>query len=359
LPKDPGLEVLSVEPFNAQTPLGRLVEAPVTPLELFFVRNHAAIPSLGEEEYRLEVGGMVARPLRLRLADLRVNFPIVEVTATLQCAGNRRQELARVRPIRGEVSWGASAIGTATFRGIALGALLAGAGPLDGAAHVAFTGLDQCERDGEQFPFGGSIPLAKAMLGDVVLAWEMNGQPLPPEHGFPLRVVVPGWIGARSVKWLSAIEVRYEPSDSYFQQRAYALFPSHVDAQSVDRSPGLILGEMSLSSVICDPLDGADLSPGPARVRGYAIAGGNRTVERVEVTTDNGASWTVAALDEAPPGAWRLWEATIEVPPGACELACRAWDSAANTQPEDAAHLWNVLGLMNNAWHRVRVWMPE
>jgi sulfite oxidase len=360
VPKDPALEVLSTAPFKAQSPLARLVDAAITPRELFYVCTHAAIPDVAEETFRLEVSGMVERPLRLRLADLRANFREVEVTATLQSAANRRDELARVRPFEGQTPWGASAIGTASWRGIALAELLAGAGPLDGAAHVAFTGLDQYEKDGERFGFGGSIPFSKAMAGDVVLAWEMNGEPLAAEHGYPLRVVVPGWIGARSIKWLSRIEVRREPSDNYQQQRGNKLFPAHVDASSVDWSKGLMLGESSLSSAICEPLDGAELAAGPVRLRGYAVAGGQRTVERVEVSADNGASWTVATLaGEGAPGVWRLWEASLELPAGPHELVCRAWDSAANTQPEDPAHLWNFLGLMNNAWHRVRVWIRE
>jgi len=360
LRKDPSLEVLSTEPFKAQSPLGRLVDAAITPRELFYVCTHAPIPDVGEETFRLEVSGMVERPLRLRLADLQANFPEVEVTATLQSAANRRTELARVRPLEGLTPWGASGIGTASWRGISLAALLAGAGPLDGAAHVAFTGLDQCAIDGQRFDFGGSIPFAKAMAGDVVLAWEMNGEPLAPEHGFPLRVVVPGWIGARSIKWLSRIEVRREPSDNYQQQRGNKLFPPDVDESTVGWTQGLMLGESSLNSAICEPLDGAELPSGPVRVRGYAVAGGQRTIERVDVSADNGASWTVATLaGEAAPGVWRLWEASLELPAGPHELICRAWDSAAMTQPEDPAHVWNFLGLMNNAWHRVRLWMRE
>ena len=153
--KDPSLEVLSTEPFNAQSPLARLAESAVTPLELFFVRTHGAVPRLDEESYRLEIGGMVQRPLRLRRADLEANFPVTEVTATLQCAGNRRTELIAVRPVPGETPWGASALSTATWRGTPLAAVIEAVGALDGAAHVAFTGLDQIEKEGNTFGFGG------------------------------------------------------------------------------------------------------------------------------------------------------------------------------------------------------------
>ena len=151
------------------------------------------------------------------------------------------------------------------------------------------------------------------MLGDVLLAWEMNGQPLPPEHGFPLRIVAPGWIGARSVKWLSSIHVQQEPSDNYYQQRTYKVFPPHVDKSSADWSQGLSRRAVA---------DVGDLRSARRR-RGRRGArtgprlcqsGGQRTVERVEVSADNGGRWEVAELSEATPaGAWRLWEATLEL----------------------------------------------
>ena len=357
MPKDPSLQVLQAEPFNAQPPLDKLIAHAVTPLELFFVRTHAPIPRLDAESYRLEIGGMVERPLRLRLADLKTHFPAAEVTATLQCAGNRRDELVRVKPIPGEVPWGASAIGTAVWRGTPLAAVLDGVGILDGAQHVAFLGLDEVEKEGKSFGFGGSIPLWRARLADVLLAWEMNGEPLLPEHGYPLRVVVPGWIGARSVKWLGSIRVQAAPSDNYYQQRTYKIFPPHVDKTNVDWAQGLMLGEMSLSSVICDPADGAELRAGKVSVAGWALAGGMRTIERVELSTDNGASWVVARLGDSATGVWRLWEADLELAAGPHEIVCRAWDSAAMTQPEDPGHVWNFKGYMNNAWHRVRVWV--
>ena len=354
--KDPRLEVLSVEPFNAQPPLRELIAAPVTPTPLFFARNHAPIPRLDEASHLLSVDGMVRRPLTLRPGDLRANFPALEITATLQCAGNRRDELIKVRPVPGETPWGPSALSTATWRGTPLAAVLESAGVLDGAAHVAFLGRDQVEKEGRRFGFGGSIPLERALQADVLLAWEMNGEPLTAEHGFPLRALVPGWIGARSVKWLSQVVVQREPSDNWYQQRAYKVFPTHVDKESADWASGLMLGELGLTSVIGDPADGQELAAGEVVVRGYAMAGGRRTVERVEVTADHGASWTVAELGEGATGAWRLWQARLSLDHGAHELACRAWDSSAMTQPEDVAGLWNFKGYMNTAWHRVRVW---
>jgi len=351
--------VLDAEPYNGEAPLSLLVEHPETPADLFYVRNHAPVPEVDPEAFRLEVDGLVRRPLSLSLAKLGREFPQAEVPATLQCAGNRRDELVRVRPVPGETPWSAGAISHGRWRGVPLAAVLAAAGVYEGAAHVAFAGLDVVEKRGESFPYGGSIPLGRARATDgsppVLLAWELNGEPLTPAHGFPLRVVVPGYIGARSVKWLASIRVQEAPSDNYYQARAYKLFPHHVGPADADWSRGLMLGELSLTSAIGRPVDGEEVPAGATTVIGYAMAGGDRTVERVELSRDGGQSWTWCEHAPAPPGAWTLWRAEIDLEPGDHELVCRAWDSAANTQPEAVAPLWNFKGYMNNAWHRVRV----
>lgn len=357
--KAPDFELLTEDPLNGQPPLGRLVEAEITPREHFYVRNHAPVPAIDADAFRLEFGGLVERPLALSLTELAAEFPVVEVTATLQCAGNRRTELAAVRPIPGEEPWGASAIGNAVWRGVQLAAVLAAAGIAPDAAHVELLGLDRIEKEGETFPFGGSIPLAKAHDPSVLLAFAMNGEPLPPEHGYPLRAIVPGYIGARSVKWLGTIALRREPSENFYQQRAYKLYPPGVSKETAARAHGVMLGELSLSSVICRPTAGEELPAGPVAVRGWALAGGGRTIERVDVSADGGHTWVSASpgagLGATAPGVWCLWEADVELPTGPAELVCRAVDSAANSQPEALAPLWNFKGYMNNAWHRVPV----
>lgn len=351
--------IRSQEPLNGGPALAALIGAAITPAHLFFVRNHGSIPQTDPASYQLEINGMVRQPLTLTLADLR-GLPRAAVAATLQCAGNRRDELRAVADTPGELPWGAEAISSAAWEGVPLRDVLGAAGIDTGAAHVAFTSSDEVERGGRRFGFGGSLPLAKALAPEVLLADTMNGAPLPAEHGFPLRVIAPGYIGARSVKWLRTITVQAEPSDNYFQAHAYKLFPGTTNAQNVDWQAGMMLGEQSLTSVICEPAPGAKLAPGPVLLRGYAYAGGERSIARVEVSADGGARWQQAELLGQPAcWTWRLWQARIELPPGRHELLVRAWDSAAHTQPSEICQVWNFKGYMNNAWHRVAVEVGE
>ena len=345
------LIVRSAEPLNAETPLELLGRSEVTPSELFFVRNHGAVPHVDAAAYRLGVGGMVERPLTLSLADLRALGELVSVPATLACAGNRRVELDAFRTIPRELPWDAGAVGHAVWTGVCLRDVLAAAGVARGARHVAFAGLDDAEVEGGRVEFGASIPLEKAMGPEVLLAWTMNDEPLRPEHGFPLRVVVPGYIGARSVKWLASVTVQDRPSTNYFQARGYRLFASGGDGRVLD-GESLELGEFSLTSAVCRF---EEASGGNVVAEGYALAGGARTIERVDVSIDGGRSWTLATLAGRPePGSWRLWSVELDGSGGEREVVVRAWDSAANTQPEEVATVWNPRGYMNNAWHRRR-----
>jgi sulfite oxidase len=313
---------------------------------------------VNRSSYRLTVDGLVERPLSLSLDDLRhlPGVPRATVTATLQCAGNRRQEMMAHKPIPDELPWGTEAVSNAEWSGVPLREVLAAVGVRPGARHAAFTGLDDTERHGHRFNFGGSIPLDKALSGEVLLADSMNGQPLQPVHGAPLRVVVPGYVGARSVKWLSRITLQEKPSDNYFQARAYRLFPPHYDKDNVDWEKGLMLGEAPVNSVILSPQEKAAVSAGKVAVHGWALAGGGRGVARVDVSADGGETWTVADfIKDEGVFVWRLWEAVLDLASGPQEIVCRAWDTAAQTQPERAGQVWNFKGYANNAWHRVRV----
>jgi sulfite oxidase len=275
------------------------------------------------------------------------------VTATLQCAGNRRAGLMAIRDIPGEAPWGPGATGTAAWAGVGLGDVLALANPLRDAMHVGFEGSDVCSQASPPERFGGSIPLDKARRPEVLLAWGMNGDPLPLVHGAPLRVVVPGYIGARSVKWLERIEVRSAPWQGYFQRVAYRLLPKEA---TPGPGAGMPLGLIALNADVLSPPDGEIVKAGLVEVRGYAFAGGERHVARVDVSVDGGREWSQAELlDDLGRWAWRQWRTTLALAPGEHEIVVRAWDSSAATQPEDEAGLWNPKGYVNNARPRVRL----
>lgn len=353
-----GLIVHSESPLNAEPPLDRLRAAYVTPQRDFYVRSHGDVPDIDPAAYRLRIGGLVGTPLELSLDDLRARFPRREVAATMQCAGNRRADMQPVRPTSGD-PWAPGAIGNAAWGGVALADVLRAAGAADGAGlHVALAALDTCEAEGEPapFPYEVSIPIAKATAPEVLLAYAMNGGPLAPEHGFPLRAVVPGYAGVRSPKWLASVTVREGPAEGHFQARDYKLFPPDVTEATADWGAGLTIDELPLNSAICEPAPGAELAPGQTMVRGYAVASA-RAVTRVDVSADGGRTWTQAALERDPsaPWAWTFWEAALDLPPGGHELAVRAWDSAGQTQPALPGDTWNFKGYLSAAWHRVRV----
>lgn len=346
------LVVHQEEPFNAETGPGALAD-PVTGTDAFYVRNHGPVPELDPDVWRLRVGGMVERELSLSLKTLHEAFRHRTVTATLQCAGNRREGLIAIRDIPGEAPWGPGATGTATWTGVGLADVLALAVPFGDASDVGFEGADSCPEAKPVQRFGGSIPLDKASRSEVLLAWAMNGEPLAPVHGAPLRVVVPGYIGARSVKWLERIELRSEPWPGYFQRVVYRLVPA-------DGTPGpgvgVSLGLVALNSDVLAPRDRETVTAGPVEVHGYAFAGGDRHVARVDVSIDGGSNWTQAELlRDLGRWAWRQWHITLDLVPGEHELVVRAWDSSAATQPEDEAALWNPKGYVNNARPRIRV----
>ncbi|MGW5172091.1 sulfite oxidase [Streptomyces nodosus] len=346
--------VHQAEPYNAESPPGALARR-ITPLDSFYGRNHAPIPRIDPESWRLRVDGLVDHPLELSSDELRRRFPERSVVATLQCAGNRRADLIEVRDIPGQVSWGPGAVSTARWTGASLADVLAEAGVRPDAAHIAFTGADVSPQAQPPQPFGGSIPVAKATSGEVLLAWAMNDQELPVAHGAPLRVIVPGWIGARSVKWLRRITARAEPSDNYFQTE-YSILPAEADPLRAGPGDGITLGPIALHCAILRPAKNARLPSGPTEITGFALAGDDRTVARVEVSTDHGLTWTHADLDPPDnPWTWQHWRTTLTLPPGETELVARAWDSTATVQPESPATVWNPRGYANNAAAHLRV----
>ena len=354
----PRLIVHSAKPYNAEPPLDRLRASAVTAQADFYVRSHGTIPKLDESTHKLVVGGRVQTRLDLSMADLRARFPQHTVTAVMQCAGNRRADMQVVRPTSGD-PWAPGAIGNATWTGVALADVLGAAGAdTDLGLHVAFEACDEIEMPEEgRFTFGVSIPMPKALSPEVLLAWAMNGEALAPEHGFPLRLVVPGFAGVRSPKWLTGITVQGTPSDNHMQQRDYKLLPSDVTEETVNWAEGVTIYDMPLNAAICEPGPRAELKAGRTALRGYAIATA-REVVRVDVSIDGGRLWRQADLEPNPgaPWSWTFWSATVDLPKGEHELAVRAWDSAGQTQPALADNIWNFKGYLSAAWHRVRVY---
>ncbi len=348
--------VHQADPYNAEPPRAALADLMLTPVDSFYGRNHGPIPLIHPYAWRLQVGGLVELDLELSLDDLQSRFAPRTLTATLQCAGNRRSGLIKVRDIPGEAPWGPGATSTAEWTGVSLAEVLRAARPRPEATHVAFDAPDISQIPEPPQSYGGSVPRSKALGGEVLLAWEMNGQPLPAVHGGPVRVVVPGYIGARSVKWVERVTLTDRPSGNYFQATAYRLLPADADPALAGPGDGLSLGPIAVNADILRPGDGAVVAAGGAEVTGYAFAGDDRGIARVDVSTDGGRSWRQADLGEDPgPWAWRQWHAVIDIPVGPAEIIARAWDTSAAAQPESPAHLWNPKGYVNNSWARVQV----
>ena len=355
--KQDGMVVHEQDPFNAEAPPALLDGHFITPVELFYSRNHGPVPDLDPADWTLHVDGQGKTPLVLSLAELH-EFESVTVTATLQCAGNRRAAMATVREIPGEDPWGPGATSTATWTGARLADVLAAAGADPDAAdrHVAFDAYDVSQLAEPPQTYGSSIPLAKARGAEVLLAWEMNGEHLTPVHGAPVRVVVPGYIGARSVKWVNRITVRPTASDNYFQATAYRVLPPDADPSQAGPGDGISLGPVALNTAILRPVDGTTLAAGPVEVAGYAYAGGGRTVARVDVSADGGRSWTQADLAHRDQiWTWTPWRASFDLGQGSHALVVRAWDDTGALQPESPATLWNPKGYVNNSWDRISV----
>ncbi len=352
--------VHELDPYNAEPARAALDGHLITPLDTFYSRNHGPIPQIEPGQWRLRLDGLLDRPVVLSLDQLQTQFDTRTVPATMQCAGARRADLIAVRDIPGEAPWGPCATSTARWTGVALADVLAAAGLQDDAVHLAFEAPDLSHIPEPPQTYGSSIPRAKATSPEVLLAWAMNDRPLPAVHGGPVRVVVPGYIGARSVKWVNRITAQTAPSSNYFQATAYRLLPAEADPDTADPDHGLSLSSVALNSDILTPPDGATVPAGRTLVSGYAYAGDNRTIARVDVSTDHGATWHQADLDTTPgPWTWTLWQTTLDLRPVTSHIVVRAWDSTGATQPEDPATLWNPKGYINNAWGRITLTVTD
>jgi sulfane dehydrogenase subunit SoxC len=344
---EPGFtpEELRLAARNHGLPLEAL-RHPITPPGLHYLLIHYDIPSVDTELFRLEVGGAVERPLSLTLDELKQR-PRVTMPVTFECAGNGRA-LLTPRPL--SQPWLTEAVGTAEWGGTPLTPLLAEAGAAPEAVEALFTGLDRGLEGGEHQSYERSLPLAETE--SALLAYEMNGAPLPPQHGFPLRLVVPGWYGMTNVKWLTRITLLEQPFEGFQNAVAYRMY-------GADGEPGDPVTRMLPRSLMVPPgvpdflTRERHVAPGPVTVTGRAWSGYG-AIERVDVSTDGGASFALAELDE-PLGeaAWRGWRFHWDAPRGEHVLCSRATDSAGNTQPLTPP--WNLKGYANNAVERIAV----
>jgi sulfane dehydrogenase subunit SoxC len=321
----------------------------LTPVGLHYLLTHFDIPDVDVSAWRLEVGGLVERELSLSLEDVRAR-PAVDVAVTMECAGNGR---ALVEPHVESQPWLLEAVGTARWRGVRVADLLGDAGVREGAVEVLFTGLDRGVEGGEPQAYERSVPLAELLEGDAILAHEVNGVPLPPQHGSPLRLVVPGWYGMTSVKWLARMTVRDEPFDGYQMRRAYRV-------RRDEDEPGTPITTIEPRSLMVPPGVPEFMSrtrvvaAGPCELVGRAWSGAAEILG-VEVSTDGGSTWAGAELGPDTLGrwAWRSWSFEWDAKPGEHELCCRARDAAGNEQPLEPP--WNLGGYVNNAVQRVSV----
>ncbi|MFZ3277937.1 MAG: sulfite oxidase [Candidatus Sulfotelmatobacter sp.] len=322
----------------------------LTPVPHFFVRNHMFEPTeLDPHDWLLSIGGEVEKPLTLSLAELS-KIETHSVVNTLECAGNGR---SLHRPQVPGIQWGKGAVGTARFSGPRLRDVLERAGVKPTGKHVMFRGLD--EVPGKVPPFIRSIPIEKALDADTLIATHMNGSPLPKHHGFPARVLVPGWIGAASCKWLTEIKVLEAEFVGNFMSGGYRIPNQPVKpGETVKPEDTHPLTALNVKSVIAAPTDGANLKAGNIRVHGAAWAG-EADVEKVEISTDGGAAWNSATLGhEQAHYAWRLW--AYDWKPGKSgdyTILSRATDSQGRAQP--SAAVWNPSGYLNNAIDQVKV----
>jgi sulfane dehydrogenase subunit SoxC len=343
-----GLDELALATRNHGMPLEAL-RYDVTPPGLHYVLTHYDIPDIDPDTWRLEVGGSVARPLSLGLDDLR-GRPSVTAQVLLECAGNGR---ARYEPRPVSQPWLVEAVGNAEWTGTPLAPLLEEAGIRHGSVDVTFTGADHGVERGVEQDYARGLPLADAMRPEVLLVWGMNGVPLPPQHGAPLRLVVPGWYGMAQVKWLTRIDVLDRPYDGFQNTTAYRL---KVDVDEAGDPVTRIRPRALLSPPGFPDFMTRErfVHAGPVLLSGRAWSG-RAQVTRVEVSTDGGRSWADAVLgaaDPAHPYAWRSWTYDWTAEPGRGELQARATDEQGSQPGEQD---WNLQGMANNLAQRVPV----
>ena len=331
------MRIMTERPLNAETPIPHL-RSWITSNAVFFDRNQGEIPQepVSTAEWRLLIEGLVKEPFQLTY-DQITQMPKAIVSNTLECSGNGRSLLsvkASGNP------WTIGGVGNAVWGGAWLRDILVKARPEPEAKHVAFQGMDK-PVGSSGVPFIRSIPLEKAM-SSTLLAYEMNGEPLPIKHGYPLRALALGWTGANCAKWLHKITLMDRPYEGFFMDKVYRVFQKDQDPKS-----GAVVTGIKLKSIITQPLQGQSLAAGPVTILGAAYAGEDE-IDKVEVSVDDGRTWRPATfLGPRESFAWRQWQFVWEAKDkGDLKIMARATDAKGRMQPVNAS--WNVLGYGNN-----------
>eukprot|EP00929_Paragymnodinium_shiwhaense_P034691 TRINITY_DN18844_c0_g1_i2.p1 TRINITY_DN18844_c0_g1~~TRINITY_DN18844_c0_g1_i2.p1 ORF type:complete len:600 (-),score=110.60 TRINITY_DN18844_c0_g1_i2:556-2355(-) len=372
VPRDKRMNRLTgTHPFNAEAPLSVLRDHRfLTPPSLHYVRNHGVCPKLSWHSHAIEISGLVERPMRLTMEDL-VTLPTVTMPATLNCAGNRRKEQNMLKKSQG-FDWGCAAVSTVVWTGVLLKDVLKYVGIKDTACWVNFAG-PKGEVPAGDTTYGASHSVAVCLspTRPCMLAFMMNGELLPPDHGYPVRLLMPGYIGGRMIKWLSTITVTEKEGDNYYHIYDNRVFPKHITSKEVASQaqiwtdPAFTINDRNINSAVWKPAHCEKVefvSSETYEISGYAYAGAGRPVNRVELTLNDGLSWRSAKIErsEEPDKfghcwCWVFWSVHIALEELACakEVAVRAWDDSQNCQPERPT--WNLLGMMNNPWFRVRI----
>jgi len=321
-------KMITSGPENSETPLDT-VRSWVTPTRLFFVRNHFNIPVLNEQTWQLQIDGCVEQSLSFSYDELAA-MPQRSVLATIECAGNGRSFLTK--HVEG-VQWGAGAIAHAEWSGVPLCLVLQQARLKSEALQIVFYGADEGKEGGSADPirFARALPLSKALHPDTLLAMHMNGEPLEPSHGYPVRLLVPGWYGVASVKWLTRMEAVTQPFEGFFQTYKYT-----VQRQTVEGTQPVGIQTMAVKSEIIRPREGEVVGLNSQRMFGLAWAG-EESVARVEVSTDGGSSWSDAELlGPHAPYSWTLWEYMWQpTHADSCTLLSRATSASGKRQPHE------------------------
>ncbi|KAI9765354.1 MAG: hypothetical protein M1840_007434 [Geoglossum simile] len=389
VPRDPRLiRLTGVHPFNVEPPLSALYnEGFLTSPDLFYVRNHGAVPQVHEDEiqdWEFSIEGLVSNPMTITLRQLMSEYEQATYPITLVCAGNRRKEQNLVRKSKG-FSWGSAGLSTALFTGVAMSEVIRRARPLRRARYVCMEGADKLPNGF----YGTSVKLNWVMDPNrgIMLAYKMNGEILRPDHGKPLRAVIPGQIGGRSVKWLKKLTITDVPSSNWYHINDNRVLPAMVSPEESAENPHwwyderYVIYDLNVNSAIAYPAHGEQLSLADSfenyRIKGYAYGGGGRRVGRVEISLDKGRTWRLSDINypedlyreaeqELYGGrldmswressfCWCFWSLSVKVSEldGASDILVRAMDEAMNIQPRDM--YWSVLGMMNNPWFRVAI----